>query len=385
MNLFFKQADFTNCEVLPWKAASVDEHNIRTSIDPLKLCTYGIEALDNALGGILPNDLVVIGADSGCGKSELALRTAVHNARKGKRVCLFYLEGGYTEAIARIKWPLITFKYYTQYPGSIENFSYANWRRNLISNPLIHKIEAEVVNNLNKQVNDKLFICKITSEFKLENLLTALNSFDNLSRFDPKGSRIGTNNYSLDLVIIDHLQYFALKERQSEHQSIKEIMYQVKKLTDDNYLPVILISHLRKKSKERGLPGQEDFHGSSDIAKIASTGIVLALDTENIDHANKIYPTYFRIVKSRIGASDSIAMRSNFVLNFRRYENNYDLHLVNGLGHVKSESIPPDQYPDWAIQNKELVKDLNHECKSKSLKRFYETKNRTDQDNNRNF
>ena len=75
-------------------------------------CSYGVKPLDEALVCIMPNDLVVIGADSAVGKSELCLQIARHNLHKNKRVALYHLEGGWQEAITRMKWKDICEEYY---------------------------------------------------------------------------------------------------------------------------------------------------------------------------------------------------------------------------------------------------------------------------------
>lgn len=371
MNSFFQNAD-----VITWNQSCVDEFNNRANIDFESLCSYGIKALDDPLGGILPDDLVVIGADSGSGKSELALRTAIHNARNGKRVCLFYLEGGYTEAIARMKWPLIAQRYYKYYNGQIKDFNYVNWRKNGIRNKLIFQIEAEVINELNEQVKDRLWICKITRDFTLDNMLNALYSFDNLERFMHSNFQdYARNTYDLDLIVIDHLQYFAFDEKESEIASITKILKEVKYLADLNHLPVVLVSHLKKKSKDRGLPSQDDFYGSSNIPKIASTAIMLMSDTQNIDHANQIYPTWIRIGKSRVGISDSIAINVDFDLKNRQYSDVYKIHKIDQAGNPVKDFIPVDKLPAWAMQNTDLVEALNHDNKQnpkepESIRRF---------------
>ena len=57
------------------------------------ILTYPMQFLNDTLGGIMKSELVVIGADSGCGKTELANHIAFHNAERGKNVYLFSLEG----------------------------------------------------------------------------------------------------------------------------------------------------------------------------------------------------------------------------------------------------------------------------------------------------
>jgi replicative DNA helicase len=88
---------------ISWKDAFKQENERRLNTKADDLCGYGIKPLDDSLFRIAQNELVVIGADSGMGKSELGLNIARYNAKKGKVGAVFYLEGGHFEAMARIK------------------------------------------------------------------------------------------------------------------------------------------------------------------------------------------------------------------------------------------------------------------------------------------
>jgi replicative DNA helicase len=60
--------------------------------DTDKNCYFGVTYLDAALKGICPNDLILIGATSGAGKTELCAQIARINAKLGKRVNYIALE-----------------------------------------------------------------------------------------------------------------------------------------------------------------------------------------------------------------------------------------------------------------------------------------------------
>jgi predicted ATP-dependent serine protease len=80
-------------EMKHWKQSRLESEQAEDRIDPSRICTFGIKPLDDALIGLLPNDLAIIGADSGVGKSEICLDLAIHNASKGKKVALYFIEG----------------------------------------------------------------------------------------------------------------------------------------------------------------------------------------------------------------------------------------------------------------------------------------------------
>ena len=331
-------------DFLSYDEAFKQEDGLRLDIDFSKLCNYGIKALDDPLLAIAKNELVIIGADSGVGKSSLVLDIARHNAKSGKRVGLFYLEGGHIEAIQRMKWGDIT-NYYYNHKGEHEykDLDFRKWALNCCKD--LTDLSSKVYEESKDKYKNNLFLYPISEEFKVEELLSSLVEFHKLS--DKKFGEFKEGFYDLDLIIIDHLQYFSLDQSDSEITEITRIIRECKKITDHYNIPVILVSHLRKKGKDRGLPDQEDFYGSSNIPKIATTAITIAPDTKEDDLANNIFPTYFRIVKSRIGLRNNYAIRCNYNLNLREYEKNYKIFRLDGAGNICPE-LKPEQLPKWA-------------------------------------
>ncbi len=114
---------------LSWRDSFKAENEQRLNTNPDSLCSYGVSLLDSALFRIAKNELVVIGADSGSGKSELGLSIARYNAKNGKTVAVFYLEGGHQEAIARMKWRDISDAYYgnMEFRAKRIDMNYQKW------------------------------------------------------------------------------------------------------------------------------------------------------------------------------------------------------------------------------------------------------------------
>ncbi len=321
------------------------EDEARLNINFSKLCNYGIKVLDDPLLAISKNELIVIGADSGMGKSTLVLDIARYNAKKGKKVALFYLEGGHIEAIQRMKWSDICELYYKE--RAMDEFidmDFRCWALNCGVD--ITTLSSRVYGEQKEFYKDNLFLYPISEGFKIEELLHSLLDFHKLT--DTKFGEFKKEGiYDLDLIIIDHLQYFSLDREDNEITEITKIIREVKKITDHHNIPVILVSHLRKKGKDRGLPDQEDFYGSSNIPKIATTAITIAPYSQE-DNLNKnIYPTFFRIVKSRIGIRPNYAMLCNYNLNMRGYEKEYKIFKLDGLGNILPE-LTQEQLPKWA-------------------------------------
>lgn len=65
------------------------------------MAATGLYLLDDTLGGLRAGEMVVIAARPGCGKSSLAMQTALHNAEKGRPVLFVSLEMTARELVAR--------------------------------------------------------------------------------------------------------------------------------------------------------------------------------------------------------------------------------------------------------------------------------------------
>ncbi len=332
-----------------WQDGFKQEAEERLNIDPAKLCKYGIQPLDDALCGIMRNELVVIGADSGAGKSEVGINIAQTNAKEGKKVALYFLEGGHIEAMARMKWRDITDEYYNNYTGEGIKMNYRKWRANQYTEKekrILLKIESAVWIKHKEIYKNNLDIYHLTKGFTVEDLLSSLLEFYELK--DAIQNNTATKGFSVELIVIDHLQYFDLTQGETEIMAITKILKEVKTITNMYGIPVVLISHLRKRTRDRGLPDQEDFYGSSNIPKIATTAIMIAPDRENFNLAREEYPTYFRICKSRTGINPNFAMRIVFDLKTRTYLDGYTLHKVNCMGAVCTEPLKCSELPEWA-------------------------------------
>jgi len=288
---------------------------------------YPINFLSDTLGGMIQSELLVIGADSGVGKSEIVNKIAFHNAAKGKKVYLFSLEGDKYDLINRMRY-----KVFLELLAKNKKWG----SRCSFRDFLIYKIPEDgkkVLNEVDTSLKDTL------SSLKVYNRKEDLS----LAFFEAQLELI---NEEADLVIIDHLHYFDFHKK--EYEAINDIMKKLKKLQDKYRLPIILVSHLRKKDKTRIFPNQEDFHGSSNIVKQADTCIVVAhIDKNETDageqEVSNLYKTGIRVVKSRTGFSQKIVGVLEYDLETRNYSSQYDL-MICGEHYMADLTVKPE----WA-------------------------------------
>ena len=336
-----------------WDKAFQDESQDRLDTKIENLCSYGIKPLDDALRCIRKKELVVIGSDSGLGKTEIALNIARHNAGLGKKIAVYNLEGGHIEAIQRMKWRDMCNIYFLKYYEMGIEMNYSKWIVNDNQNSFLLKLEAEVYTIYKEKYKENLYFYDVKGGLTLDDFLSSLLDFHSLKTAFGATFKdsIHQKGFDLDLIVLDHLQYFSLTNDENEISEITKIIRACKNITDKYHIPIVLISHFRKKSKDRGLPDQEDFYGSSNLPKISTTSIVIASASDKDNLVDDIYPTYLRVVKSRIGIRSTYAILCNFDNRKKSYSKNYEIYRVDSKGYVASEPIPEQEKPKWSKQN----------------------------------
>jgi replicative DNA helicase len=290
----------------------------RLELSGVPTCKYPIACLNDFLYGILPSELIVIGADTGIGKSWLANEFARVNALDKKKVYLFSLEGDDNEAIDRFRYNIIAKEYFKNPDG--RDMSYTNYLLGKVTIDLEwdKKADDEII-----QMGDYLEIYDKSEGLTIESLTQQMS-----------------NIKDADLVVIDHLHYFYFRDDKPESTQITEIMRRIKDLTEINHIPVVLVSHLRKADKDRGIPDNDDLMGSSNIAKIAKKTILLNLDY-SISNGNK-YATIIRVGKDSYGMKSNIGFLTKFDIFTNCYEDDYKMVRIKHDG--KYEFLPEEEF-----------------------------------------
>lgn len=289
---------------------------------------YGVGYLDDYLGGIKKNDFVLIGATSGLGKTAFAYQIAFRNSIK-RRVHLFALEADYNEPYYRELYRIFAKKYYANPNFKRETVNYRKFITGGIESPLLLEAEEEL-----KTKHQKLTVHYRDQEgFDLSALILKLNQ-PNISR--------------AELLVIDHIDYFDVNDPHSENYEIGEIMKVLRSFNYTHGIPIVLISHLRKKDNRKQLiPDMDDFHGTSNKIKQVKTAITISPDYKNSDYAQGRYSTFFNISKDRLFGCPRLVGRTVFDRRFNAYEKSYELAVSKNYGE-EMEVLDYGQYPDWA-------------------------------------
>lgn len=296
-----------------------------------KMLRFGVDFLDDALRGIFKDDLILLGAPSGQGKTQMCCNIALANLLDGKKVYYLALEAGEFEIERRLKYPLVMERYWADPDrprvGKIE---FSDW----LTGDFLSELDAyekDAAQFFEAAYRD-LFLYYKADRFALPELIEAVTVWSD----------------DADLIIIDHVHYFDFDD-QNENRAIKEIAKTVRTLAIENQKPIILVAHLRKTDRrnEDLVAGLDEFHGSSDLYKIATRVITLSSGRPTTDGE---FETFFRIPKNRFdGGVTRFLARELFSPKKGGYLNGkYTLGWAEQKRADGFAALDIDNYPGWA-------------------------------------
>lgn len=289
---------------------------------------YHVGFLDDCLRAILPHDLVLIGAPSGVGKTDLALNIATSNAWAKKRVHYFALEAEDRELERRVKFSLLTRKLHQMQHPQASSMIYADW--------MLGDCE-HICGGLNREVDNSV-----------RSSMATLHTFYRGAKFDAGdlAKAILEIYEETDLIIVDHLHYVDNEDR-DEHRGLGDTIKTIRGVSLDIGKPIILIAHLRKRnpSAKQLITTLDDFHGSSNVVKICTHAI--ALDQAYDIEPSQWYlaPTYISVLKDRRAGAPRLVAVEDFDRRTRAYQDNYTLGRVDGSRWTEIET---SAMPSWA-------------------------------------
>lgn len=293
---------------------------------------FGIKFLDDALIGIRPSDLILLGAPSGVGKTGLCCNIALANMVDGRRVHFMALEAEEFEIERRFKYELIAKTYfspeYSQFRIPGLRISYEKWLLGDFIEPLM-ELELQAAKHFEEKYKN-FFVFYKQDRFGLPDLIES----------------VVANGSQTDLFIIDHVHYFDLDD-DNENRAMKQIAKTVRSLALEQGKPIILVAHLRKRDRanEDLCAGIDEFHGSSDLTKIATKVITVSSGERTSDGSLE---TFMRIPKDRISGSPSrFTGRLLFDPKRNTYEEAYKLGRSSLTRKGGFEELHRDYLPDW--------------------------------------
>ena len=313
---------------------------LRQEINRIKLIKTGISFLDEAVGGILPDALWVIGASTGSGKTQLSTILAENSAKKGLPTRLLALERGRDEVHSRMLYPRVA-QYFFSHISEFPEGTKLSWLA------FFYGHVAECFDALIRTVADKM---------KAE--LTELDIIPDSSAGPDWNRKDISTVYkevceSSRLIILDHLHMLRdCESDRGELDAVAENMRTLRQLIYSEEVPMIVFSHLRKRNFQSPwvVPPLEELHGSSEISKRADVVVTIsrAAKLPTKDGSAIIAPegsTWVRVCKARhaeVGATDYAALMT-FDFKTMTYKENYTPYLCNYMG----SELKPCDYKDF--------------------------------------
>jgi len=240
-----------------------------------EVISFGYEFLDERLTGIFPSELVVIGGESGTGKTTFATNI-IYKASQKTKCTVFALEDRLHDygikalyfEIGKIRKS----KGLKNYPWNV----YRRGEKNLEQN-----FQEECGLAYENIKNENIEFAKVEEQIDIETLEKLIED----------RTKNGTK-----LFLIDHLHYFDLtKEAKiSKADYIEKFMVRLKTVQNKTGASILLVVHYKKLNGTK--PTMDSFKDSISIVQNASYVISLWRDRENDQQR---YTTTFFIPKSR--------------------------------------------------------------------------------------
>lgn len=263
-------------EVIDRAIAELDATN------PDDILSFGYEWMDEKMTGIFPGDLILIGGESGTGKTTFATNIVYKASRKHKCV-IFALEDRMTNyGINAVYFEMGR----VRKKAGLKNYPWNSYRRNEIKDSQYLTYREQAVQNLYKIGNSNLEFSDAQVQMNIDMLEASIRE------------RVAGG---VKLFLIDHLHYFELgSEDSTKADYIEKLMVRIKTLQNETGAAIILVAHYRKMNG--AMPTMDSFKDSISIVQNANYVVNLWRDRslkDGEDEFGERYNTKILVPKSR--------------------------------------------------------------------------------------
>lgn len=296
----------------------------------------GIAFLDDCLGGIYPRDLLLLGAGTGVGKTALAVQAAMAGADAGKEVYLFALEAEVGEVGARLYFEELGRR------AKDPRLDFAGWWRGQWK-----ELDAKHGADVRKALTPRLD--RLRTFYKKRGDFTTLGLSQQLEAI---AERAG-------MIVLDHVHEVDSEDDRAELRAQKRVINLLRDIALDLSVPVVAISHIRKREKGGPLtllPTTDDLHGSGFLSKKATQVVLFGREWEGPRPEPNLSPTLMQVDKDRHGRASKNVARMYYRMDQARYEDAYELGRLEWKDRRQQwTSLPMQQLPAWAKRDARLL------------------------------
>jgi len=245
--------------------------------------------LDDCLaGGLNQENMVLVAAKTGVGKTFFGVQLAAYAAKKHKNVYYFALEAERHEIERRMLYYEILRLAKNNYP-EFKMPRYREWLH------LGLERDWESIEDIaQKQLNIDTATLKVKYSQRIFTPSMFRDAVSQLAHVEDKP----------DLIILDHLHHLFLTG--DENEALKTAIHGIKAVKDEVEVPVVVLAQLRKNDAganiKKSIPSLEDIRGTAALTDVATDVLIISRvgNEAKKDLPSSIQnPMYFHLAKSR--------------------------------------------------------------------------------------
>lgn len=284
--------------------------------------SFGYDWLDHKITGLFPGELMVIGGETGTGKTTFATKIIYKAAiNQGVKCCVMALEDRLNDyGIKAIYFEIGRLRK----RDGLNQYPWNAYRKNDIDDSNYQAYKAEAIKNIG---TDKIHFVEVQEMMSIELLKVIMDTL---------------TAQGFELFLIDHLHYFdLLKGDSNKADYVERVMVEMKQNMNRNGARVILISHYRKLNGAK--PSDGAFKDSMAIAQNANYTMHLWRDKQEPDGTTEIF-----ISKSRNPNGEA-----HITVNYDAETNEYSLGGVDAFDEAWEDGTG-----DGEVKQTKLINEL---------------------------
>jgi len=317
----------------PKLSRSADLYDLTRShvvVAPVNSMEMPFPYVNDFMMAMLNTELLLIGAKTGAGKTEFLTQMALAWAAKGYRVGFIALEAEPEEIEQRIMYKHYSRAYMKdEYRDRSLFLDYRRYRLGLLERQL-SKYDTVVRESFIEQTKNLYTHYMSKASFTIIDLVDLMDDV----------------KQNCDVCIIDHIHYFDMLGSKNDIEGMRSLMKRIREINLASKIPFVCAGHLRK-DVQSIVPTIDDFMGSSDIGKIATSAILIAKKPDGYNAKMNTSTTLFSIPKLRGGGGTHFIGEIDFSLTHQEYIPRYSLSVPSFKGD-KLHAVEKSEYPRWA-------------------------------------